>query len=72
MKEIIIIVYSSKAHIKEWFLDVFFGGPGTEMLPPYRSFNIRVKNSKKIIRLWMKREEFDRIKDCLQCKVQIL
>lgn len=72
MEDISIIVYCSKAYIKDWFKDILFGGPGTELTQPYKSFNIKLKNDKKIIRLWLNREEFARVKNCLQCRVQVL
>lgn len=72
MQDIRIIRYCSKFQLKDTLLAVLFRTVWCELPQPYKSFDIHLKNNKKVVRLWMKKEEFEKVKVYLQCPIQIL
>lgn len=66
--DIRLITYSSISSIK-WAFECWFSN--VTLPPPPRAFDIRMKNNNKLIRLWLKKTEFNKVKDLLQCPVQV-
>lgn len=69
MTDILLITYSSKPLIV-WLFQCMLCN--VTVPPPPRSFGIRKRGAQKRVVLWIKKKDFYRIKDLLQCPIEIL
>ena len=72
MQDVRLIRYCTKVQVKWLIQCILFWGAGAEPAPPSKSFDIALKNKMRVVRLWLKMEEFEKVKHCLHCPVEIL